>query len=261
MKKANSTLIDGVRVLADEMREVMDDHTTIEVLAAYHHRQLPAEEIEVIQDHLSLCHQCTQLLLDYAAFESAPEAREELSGRDLAGDWVALEARLDQQPREQIDSKAIPKQPSKAKRLFKSLPVAYGIAATLGLVILGQAFWIQKLNRPLVEITLASLVKVDELNRGGDRETLVNLDATCKKVVFSLNRIEPWESDDYKVSLLDASENTIWHAVKSGLGPKDSFAIEVPSAILRTGTYKIQLQGSDSNNLEIEEYRARIVRQ
>jgi hypothetical protein len=73
------------------------EHPDPDRLDAYHAGKLSAEEDLEIQEHLAVCGQCTEWLLDVQRF-TAPLAPEEagLSEFERAAGWRQLRARLDQ---------------------------------------------------------------------------------------------------------------------------------------------------------------------
>ncbi|HEX2643010.1 MAG TPA: zf-HC2 domain-containing protein, partial [Thermoanaerobaculia bacterium] len=59
-------LDEALRELAARARRDLGAHPTPELLAAYHAGELPEDEVEQIRDHLALCPECGELLLDLA---------------------------------------------------------------------------------------------------------------------------------------------------------------------------------------------------
>ncbi|HEX7183497.1 MAG TPA: zf-HC2 domain-containing protein, partial [Thermoanaerobaculia bacterium] len=78
-----------LRAEAEEARRALRDHPTPEQLVAYRAAELPGEEMERIKDHLALCTECGQLLLDLVRFEEFEPAEEPaaLAGAEVEAAW------------------------------------------------------------------------------------------------------------------------------------------------------------------------------
>lgn len=87
-------LREAVRRLAEGRRP--REHPVPEKLAEYHARELPAEEIPDLQDHLAECPECSQMLLDLESFdELEPPVENELStDARVVQEWKRLQRRL-----------------------------------------------------------------------------------------------------------------------------------------------------------------------
>lgn len=87
-------LSEAVRRLAEGRRP--QDHPTPEKLAEYHARELPAEEIEGLQDHLAECPECSQMVLDLESFEKLepPAGQRPVSEAQVGRDWKRLRRRM-----------------------------------------------------------------------------------------------------------------------------------------------------------------------
>lgn len=87
-------LREAVRRLAESRRP--REHPAPEKLAEYHARELPAEEVPALQDHLAECSECSQLLLDLESFEDLepPAGRRPVPDSQVRRDWKRLRKRL-----------------------------------------------------------------------------------------------------------------------------------------------------------------------
>ena len=64
---------EAMRARAAEARRGLGEHPPVATLVAYHGGRLSPEEEESLRDHLTLCPECQELVLDLAAFdESSP---------------------------------------------------------------------------------------------------------------------------------------------------------------------------------------------
>jgi len=73
-----------------------EDHPTLQELVAYRAGELSAEADDRIQEHLTQCRDCAQLLLDLAEFEQFPPPPEEMAPVDARTEasWQRLRPRL-----------------------------------------------------------------------------------------------------------------------------------------------------------------------
>jgi len=99
MATDKSDLREAVRRLAESRRP--QGHPAPEKLAEYHARELPAEEIPELQDHLAECPECSQLLLDLESFEELepPAGHRPVTDAQVRRDWRRLRRRLRSQDR------------------------------------------------------------------------------------------------------------------------------------------------------------------
>lgn len=114
-------------------------HPGLKRLTAYRQGTLPAAEREAVQEHLSLCARCTELLLELRNFE-ADSARGDAAGPESLRQeaWASLSQRL--------PGKAATIRPvanagqSEARRQSMPRWIA-GLAAALLLAVLGISLW------------------------------------------------------------------------------------------------------------------------
>jgi hypothetical protein len=87
-------LREAVRRLAEGRRP--REHPVPEKLAEYHARELPAEEIPGLQDHLAECPECSQMLLDLESFDELepPVENEPSTAARVVQEWKRLQRRL-----------------------------------------------------------------------------------------------------------------------------------------------------------------------
>lgn len=140
-------LREAVRRLADSRRP--EGHPAPEKLAEYHARELPAEEIPELQDHLAECPECSQLLLDLESFEELepPEGHRPVTDARVRRDWKRLRRRLrspEGRSRPQVrtaedtGSKEVTKLPPHRARFLWPGPL---LAAAAVIVVAGMGIW------------------------------------------------------------------------------------------------------------------------
>jgi hypothetical protein len=152
-------LNEALRLLAESERRSLGEHPTPEELAAYRNRELTEPEADRIRDHLALCHDCADLLLDLANFGHleppagvAPASEEEV---DRA--WESLRSRIAESEAEapkQLDRsapvvqlRAVPPPAEPRRRNWQAWALAAMLILTLGL----GGVW-RLSHRPIAEI-------------------------------------------------------------------------------------------------------------
>jgi hypothetical protein len=90
------SLNEALRLLAERERRSLGEHPTPEELAAYRNGELTEPEADRIRNHLALCHDCADLLLDLANFGhlEPPEGVAPASEAEVDGAWESLRSRI-----------------------------------------------------------------------------------------------------------------------------------------------------------------------
>ncbi len=123
------------RLAAEGAHRDPDDHPAPEKLSAYLANELSPEEDNVLQEHLTQCTLCTELLLDLQRFLELPAEdlpREGVADFETVAGWRELKGRMGEGAKVGEVSK-----PGRLRRTFGSLKVAYGLAAVLALAVVG----------------------------------------------------------------------------------------------------------------------------
>lgn len=153
----------SLKALAARDRRTLTAHLEPEQLLAYRAGELPEGEVEALRDHLALCPECAELLLDLDDFtpDASPVSKAAISDQEIEAAWIALRDRLAREgqlplaktrsgtatrpdPRE---AAAPPKRPlpfvPPARR--RSPGLAYALAASLA-ACLGLSVWVGVLS-------------------------------------------------------------------------------------------------------------------
>lgn len=143
---SEDNLRDATRKIAASARRHLGAHPSPEELIAYHGGRLSAADEERLQDHLSLCPECTATVLDLASF---PDVQSRPGGPEPpVPPWQSVRAGLQEeeqeQEQEQEPAEAGEGRPRRGK-LFLAL------AATFLLATLGLSYWLGTLNPRSVE--------------------------------------------------------------------------------------------------------------
>jgi len=130
----------ALRHLAEQQRRSLTSHPTPQELAVYHAGELPPEAESRLLDHLAVCRDCSDLLLDLAGFADLkpPQGVPELTDEQVEQDWQALRSRMRAgEGREERTAEVVPIRPAgppmkPARWTSLWLPVAASILAVLG---------------------------------------------------------------------------------------------------------------------------------
>ena len=227
-----------LRALAAKARRDLDDHPTPEELVAYRAGELTAEDEEKIRDHLALCRDCSQLLLDLKEFEEdEPEEESGLSDIQVEAAWRRLRPRLEE--RKVLTSR---------RRWFASPQVAYGLAAGLFLCTVGLSVWGVSLKQRIERLSGPQIMQSVDLRSDGD---------TTRSAAGAENTVQPggeqfalfmrvWEPvfSEYE-AVIRRAEQKGEPLVLRGLprNQDDNLGITLPRSMFPPGSYQLELYG------------------
>lgn len=271
-------LNEALRDLAARARRDLGPHPTPEQLAAYHAGELPEDEVEKIQDHLALCHECAELLLDLADFEdpAPPAAIPGLTEADVDAAWQDLKARLAGQPAP--ERPAVPAEITASTKPAEPVPkpppenvvplqrkdsggpswkIGYGLAAMFAIAAVGLGIWAGALQRqvretggPQVATALVSLDPKDQGTRSGD-ETRPSVQNPLSVTLY-LDRVP--DAPSYQVEILpdEDSAKPLWKSgsIKAPLDQDSDFlTVTLRGGFLNPGSYLFRVRnlGGDAD--------------
>lgn len=86
----------ALRHYLEQQRQSLTSHPTPQELAAYHAGELPPEAEAQILEHLAICRECSDLLLDLSGFADLkpPQGVSELTDEQVEEDWQKLRSRM-----------------------------------------------------------------------------------------------------------------------------------------------------------------------
>ena len=230
-----------LRALAHKARRDLGDHPTPEELVAYRSGGLTPPDEERIKDHLALCRDCSQLLLDLKEFEEdGPEEESGLSDAQVEAAWRRLRPRLEE--RKVLTS----------RRWFTSLRVAYGLAAALFVCTVGLSVWgvglqrrLDRASEPKVNPAILDLYAEDEVHRGNEEKKVPSIGSQEATLFLYLPR-DAAKYSEYEVVIATAKENGEVRFQRRSPGTEtnqDVFTLELPQGALPPGQYWIRLFG------------------
>ncbi|HEX5718166.1 MAG TPA: zf-HC2 domain-containing protein [Thermoanaerobaculia bacterium] len=160
----------ALRHLAEQQRRSLTSHPTPQELAAYHAGELPPEAESRLLDHLAICRDCSDLLLDLAGFADLkpPQGVPELTDEQVEQDWQALRSRMRAgEGVKERTAEVVPIRPAgPVPRLERSywLPIAASLLAVLGFSFgLYQSVKVGRYSEPQLvrEVDPGSVVRGD----------------------------------------------------------------------------------------------------
>lgn len=145
----------ALRHLAEQQRRSLTSHPTPQELAAYHAGELPPEAEAKILDHLAICRECSDLLLDLSGFVDLkpPAGVPELTDAQVEEDWQKLRAKMGKEAPERKPADVVPIRGAgpagKPERAYSPLlPIAASLLAVLGFSFaIYQSIQVGKLER------------------------------------------------------------------------------------------------------------------
>ncbi len=238
----------ALRHLAEQQRRSLTSHPTPQELAAYHAGELPSEAEARILDHLAICRECSDLLLDLSGFADLkpPEGVPELTDEQVEQDWQALRSRMrvgeGKTEKKERTAEVVPIRPAgpmpRPERSYW-LPIAASLLAVLGFSFgLYQSTQVSKLSQPRVmrEIFPA------ELERGPSQPSI----SAREGGVFHLEPGPEKDYPNYEADIVRGEEVL----ARIQIGPIDGSApVVVP--VLEPGAYHIRLYGIEGGRREL----------
>ncbi|HEX7186276.1 MAG TPA: hypothetical protein VF756_30920, partial [Thermoanaerobaculia bacterium] len=211
-------------------------------------------EMERIKDHLALCTECGQLLLDLVRFEEFEPAEEPaaLAGAEVEAAWQRLRPRL-----ERGEPAAPPVAvPERFRQTEKSDPAyatvnwqrrlrsVYALAAALFFVAVGLAVWGVSQKRQVEQMAAPRLGKIahhsldEDQNRGGEVEEDLRF-SQRDQIAISLDAPPTADYREYEAEVLDAAGRSR-SEVRTPEGRVD---LHFAGSFFEPGIYTIRLYG------------------
>lgn len=237
MSDETSDLDEMLGFLAEERRDLRDpeEHPSPETLTAYQANELSPEEDEQIQSHLRVCKHCTQMLLDLEEFLRPAEAGvEPAADFEAAADWRKLREGIPLSPGKKRPAPA----PGREDRLLRSLRVFQGLAAVLGVLVIGlSAYTVRSQARFEGPRLIPEKTLEFSLTRGADQhEETIRLPQALRFVVAS-------DDPGYRIEIASANGSRVYSEGPVQRSDLDSLILPLPKGLLSPGTYIVRLYG------------------
>jgi len=224
-----------------------NEHPTPEELLAFHFGALDAVDREGVEDHLSRCPECAEVVLDFAAFpelepvgEMTPEQQRTLAAqrrrlRELARDDSLSEAGTGAtgEEGEARDGKVIP------GPWRRRLRTAWGVAAVFFAATVGLSLWMAA-RTPSVS-TGAPIVASVSTERGPEDV----LEIPFEEPLFLVMTVGPTQRDfpEYRLDLLAESGERVYSEAGLHLGDGGSLGFNAPRRWQPPGRYTFEVYG------------------
>jgi hypothetical protein len=215
------------------------DHPSPEKLSAYQANELPPEEADEIQEHLTECSLCTELLLDLQRFlEPEEEDRSQEGVADFGAEAGWRELRGKMEWKRESESHDTPG--AEMSRLRKSLRRLQAVAAIILVGLVGLSVYALRLRQEVrASETLVSVSLINAIGARGEEDAETLKASSGDSIVFTLfNPRGP--SREYRVEIRDAKGRTVWG--RSGLPMREDYlAFPVPPKTLGPGSYEVRI--------------------
>jgi len=235
-----------------------DGHPDPETLAAYHARELPEDEERGIQDHLLVCRECAELLLDLERLGDPG------FGRDVeipAGTGEVLWERLRQEIRERPRQETV--LPFAPRRRAVPPPWMSALAAALLVAVVGLSVWVaalrQELSRPDLRPFMVDLAPVGARVRDGGSAPATVIPSGTSRFTLILNPERPGDFQEYEAEF-ERTDGVVISQRGIGQNLYGLFFLSETRSALGAGDYRIRLFGIRNGRREpLGEYAVRIL--
>ncbi len=245
----------SLRALAEETRR-LEPHPPPEEWTSYHRGDLSPEAAERLQDHLAVCPDCADLVLDLDAFQRIGERQEERTIEPNAVAWEALRHRLPAEGRTPSASPRLREKPW-VRRVYSWAP-----AAVLVLMVAGLSFWVRtlegtlgRLAEPRLNVPLTDLMpEADARRAGGSFSSTLRVPRGQDRFVVILNIRDPLAHDRYALEIIDSRNRVLWSAPAIERGPDGNLTMELSRRFLPGGEYRVRLNDSGGSRAPVAQY-------
>lgn len=247
-------LDEALRELAAEERRGLGEHPDPVTLLDYHEGKLSAAAADRVQEHLALCPECSEAILDFASFphlEPRTEAHR-LTPADVERQRRELQARLERE----------------ARPLWQRHQVLLPLAAAFFLAALGLGAWGARLQERVTELqgprgdthAVGTLRPETMALRGTEAHRF----PTWARRVTVYLPLAPAETEyrTYEVDVVSAAGRRVLSGLRVERGPDGGFTVDLPRDLFSAGEYRFDLFGiEEGGRRELARYRLAVERQ
>jgi hypothetical protein len=227
----------------------LGEHPSPETLAAYHEGRLVGEEGDRLRDHLALCADCAQLLLDFAAFPEieVPAGTRKPTEGEVDEAWQAMQGRLGETGTATPNVVRMPQ----ASPVSRPRPAywAWALAASW-IAVVGLGVWVFELRKenarlaqPAVDAVIADLTAGGDSTRGEPQGPKALPSGSRLLLILDAPGMPPHAG--YEADLVSAEGAVLWTGKNLPRGADGSFTLDLPPGFLHPGKYQIRLYGVD----------------
>lgn len=213
-------------------------HPPPDELLDYHEGALSPGAEERVREHLVHCRECSDAVLDFAAFPALepPEEGRRLTKRNLDERWRELSLELDR----------------RARPAWQRHEVLLPLAAVLLVAAVALGAWGVGLQRQVAELQgprsdtylVADLRPEGRTFRGGGE--VVEVPAWAERLAVLLP-VAPGELEglsDFTVTVRGPRGGTVVEGVRVRPNPEGDFTLTLPRRLLPPGEYRVELRGA-----------------
>jgi hypothetical protein len=231
---------------AGRRRPAPDDHPAPEKLSAYLADELSPEEDDALQEHLTACPLCTDLLLDLNRFLEPPEEdrpREGVADFETAAEWRELRGRM--------GSASSPPVGVRKRRDPHRIFGSPALAAVLALLFIGTASRMFVLER---ERGRPIAVQITTLEAQGSKK---GAPGTAEPTTFRLGNVAVFQTHSerpypkHRLSFRD-KDGRIQTTLEAQEDENGMIALVLPRDFLPPGRYLVEvsgLEGTTANSI------------
>jgi hypothetical protein len=261
LSKSGNSLREAMQALSREELKGAE-HPPASRLIAYQRGEIEPAQAAAIRQHLSLCTECAELVLDSADFfgsDAAAEGEEEESGpAGLEARWEELQAALrnpelhppSPAPSPASMPAAATAPPPPRRSLVRSLAFAYSLAATFAAIALGLLLSSRFKEpgapppRPQANVGLYDLTSAASERAGSGQVTAIRFRSPGDSALLILNPAVAARSARYGVRIRSSGGAVAWRSEELVPQPTGAFHLGLPAGALRPGRYSVELYGT-----------------
>jgi hypothetical protein len=227
-------------------------HPATSQFIAYYRGEIPSAEAAAIREHLSLCDDCSALVLDAAEFFADEDEEEEAAeattpSDDVEAAWEELRALVSgAKTPPSPPTLILPPPPSIPQRsLVRSLAFAYGVAAVFAALSVGLFLFkgTSPPQQPQVNAGFYDLTSSHSERGEGPLPTPVRFRSPDDSAHLILNPEVVADSARYGVRIRDADGGIIWRSEALELQASGVFHLSLPARAFPPGRYSLELYG------------------
>jgi len=247
-------------VLPDVGLEPGNAHPSSDELAAYHDGELPPAEAARVQDHLLLCENCTELLLDLEALRGDPGfgGQRPAPAAEIEAVLRGLRAQAARSAPAPLPPTAAPPRPRERPRQGREARWLRALAASLLVAVGGLSLWVANLRGTVGDFSRPQLnAPILDLSPGGARSedahpTVLRLPRRLQIFTLVLNPASPQSFPGYNVEIEREGGGVVWSGGGLEKNAFGSFSLALPRVLVPDGAYTIRLFGHPEGRMRGE---------
>lgn len=254
--KGHGDAVDGlidraVAELAGKARREVSEHPSVDRLVDYQEGRLHGSAAAVVRDHLAVCTQCADEMLELAAFDQEHDPALEPSEDAVEEDWASLQRALNSTPTAATSTRA-PRRRFLLHAPWMRAAAVVSLVLALGLMTFwlgdggdrwpGNPFFFEM--RPVEENLVRSAVQIQRVEVPPRMNPLI--------ARLNLGGQTPYES--YSIEALSSTGEAVWMR-EAQRQPAGNFLAVLPRKTFPAGVYRLRLIGrDDGREIELAEY-------